>query len=172
MDFKDYIEVVPDFPKPGISFKDITSLMQNGEAYREAINVLKERIAHLQIDVIAGPEARGFVVGAPLAYALGVAFVPIRKSGKLPRKTIEVGYDLEYGKDSLAIHTDAIKKGQNVLIADDLLATGGTIASSVNLIRQLGGNIVGAAFFIELSALHGRDQLPDIDVFSLVTYED
>lgn len=172
MDFKEYIELVPDFPKPGISFKDITSLMQNGEVYRQAINVLKERVAHLQIDVIAGPEARGFVVGAPLAYALGVAFVPIRKSGKLPRETIEVSYELEYGKDSLAMHTDAIKKGQNVLIADDLLATGGTIATSVNLIRQLGGNIVGSAFFIELSALHGRDKLPDIDVFSLVTYED
>ena len=172
MDFKEYIAVVPDFPKPGISFKDITSLMQNGEVYRQAIDVLKESVAHLQIDVIAGPEARGFVVGAPLAYALGVPFVPIRKSGKLPRETIEVEYELEYGTDRLAIHKDAIKEGQNVLIADDLLATGGTIATSVNLIRQLGGNIAGAAFFIELSALHGRDKLPDIEVFSLVTYED
>lgn len=171
MDYKDYIRVIPDFPQPGISFKDITTLLKNGEVYRDSINELKKMVEHLKIDVIAGPEARGFVVGAPLAYALGVGFTPIRKSGKLPGETIEVGYDLEYGKDQLAMHTDAIEKGQNVLIADDLLATGGTIATSVNLVRQLGGNVVGAAFMIELTELNGRDKLQGIDVFTLMNYE-
>lgn len=170
MDFKNYIRVIPDFPQPGISFKDITTLLSDGEKYREAINELKELVADLKIDLIAGPEARGFVVGAPLAYALGVGFVPIRKSGKLPYETIEVGYDLEYGKDTLAMHSDAIKPGQNVLIADDLLATGGTISTSVSLVQQLGGNIVGTAFLIELSELNGREKLDGIDVFSLMTY--
>ncbi|WP_054958134.1 adenine phosphoribosyltransferase [Paenibacillus dakarensis] len=171
MDYKDYIRVIPDFPQPGISFKDITTLLKNGEMYRSSINDLKNMVEHLKIDVIAGPEARGFVVGAPLAYALGVGFTPIRKSGKLPYETIEVGYDLEYGKDQLAMHIDAIEKGQNVLIADDLLATGGTIATSVNLVRQLGGNVVGAAFMIELTELNGREKLDGIDVFSLMKYE-
>lgn len=110
MDFKEYIRVIPDFPQPGISFKDITTLLKDGEMYRNAINELKQMVADLKIDVIAGPEARGFVVGAPLAYALGVGFAPIRKSGKLPGATIEAGYDLEYGKDTLAMHTDAIEK--------------------------------------------------------------
>ncbi|MNM87481.1 Adenine phosphoribosyltransferase [compost metagenome] len=170
MDFKDYIRVIPDFPQPGISFKDITTLLNDGEKYRLAINELKELVSDLKIDLIAGPEARGFVIGAPLAYALGVGFVPIRKSGKLPYETIEVGYDLEYGKDTLAMHSDAIKPGQNVLIADDLLATGGTISTSINLVRQLGGNIVGTAFLIELSELNGRDKLDGINVVSLVKY--
>lgn len=172
MDYKKHIRVIPDFPQPGISFKDITTLLQDGELYKKAIDDLKQMVSALNIDVIAGPEARGFVVGAPLAYALGVGFAPIRKSGKLPYETIEVGYDLEYGKDRLAMHTDAIRKGQNVLIADDLLATGGTISTSVNLVRQLGGNVVGAAFLIELSALNGREKLPGIEVFSLMEYED
>lgn len=172
MNFKDIIRVIPDFPQQGISFKDITTLLNDGAAYREAIDQLKALVAHLKIDVIAGPEARGFVVGAPLAYALGVGFVPIRKSGKLPYETIEAGYDLEYGKDKLAIHTDAIKPGQNVLIADDLLATGGTIATAVNLIEQLGGKVVGAAFLIELVELAGRNKLTDVEVISLLTYED
>ncbi|GGH48303.1 adenine phosphoribosyltransferase [Paenibacillus sp. JGP012] len=171
MDFKEYIRVIPDFPQPGISFKDITTLLKDGEMYRNAINELKQMVADLKIDVIAGPEARGFVVGAPLAYALGVGFAPIRKSGKLPGATIEAGYDLEYGKDTLAMHTDAIEKGQNVLIADDLLATGGTIATSINLIEQLGGNVVGAAFLIELNDLNGRAKLPEnMNVFTLMNY--
>lgn len=170
MDFKQHIRVIPDFPQPGISFKDITTLLNDGDAYRKAIDELKQLVANLKIDLIAGPEARGFVVGAPLAYALGVGFIPIRKSGKLPYKTVEVEYDLEYGKDCLAMHSDAVKPGQNVLIADDLLATGGTISTSVNLVRQLGGNVVGTAFLIELSELNGREKLPGIDVFSLLTY--
>ncbi|MDF2925095.1 MAG: adenine phosphoribosyltransferase [Paenibacillaceae bacterium] len=171
MDFKDYIRVIPDFPQAGISFKDITTLLRQGEAYRASIDALKEMVKEKQIDLIAGPEARGFVVGAPLAYALGVGFVPIRKSGKLPGQTIEEGYDLEYGKDKLAMHADAIQPGQKVLIADDLLATGGTIATSINLVRRLGGEVVGTAFFIELGFLNGRSKLDGIDVFSLMQYE-
>lgn len=170
MDYKQFIRVIPDFPQPGISFKDITTLMRDGGIYRQAINDMKKMVEELKIDVIAGPEARGFVVGAPLAYALGVGFVPIRKSGKLPGRTIEADYALEYGKDKLAMHSDAIEKGQNVLIADDLLATGGTIATSINLVQQLGGNVVGAAFFIELLELNGRAKLPDVEVFTLMTY--
>lgn len=170
MNFKDYIRVIPDFPQPGIRFKDITTLLKNGEAYRAAIEELKKQVAGMQIDLVVGPEARGFVIGAPLALALGVGFVPIRKSGKLPGETIEATYDLEYGKDRLAVHKDAIQPGQKVLIADDLLATGGTIATTANLIRQLQGEIVGAAFLIELSYLNGREKLQGIEVKSLVTY--
>ncbi|MDF2668720.1 MAG: apt [Paenibacillus sp.] len=170
MNIKDHIRVIPDYPQPGIRFKDITTLLSNGAAYRQVIDQLAEHYKSHKIDLIAGPEARGFVVGAPLAYALGVGFVPIRKSGKLPGETIEAGYDLEYGKDKLAMHKDAIKPGQRVLIADDLLATGGTINTSINLIQQLGGEIIGAAFLIELSYLHGRDKLGDIEILSLVQY--
>ncbi|XID93641.1 adenine phosphoribosyltransferase [Paenibacillaceae bacterium WGS1546] len=170
MDFKDYIRVIPDYPQPGIRFKDITTLLKDGAAYRAAIEALKELVQEKRIDLIAGPEARGFVIGAPLALALGVGFVPIRKSGKLPGETVEAAYDLEYGKDRLAIHSDAIKPGQKILIADDLLATGGTISTSVGLIQRLGGEIVGAAFLIELGYLNGRDKLQGIDVVSLVKY--
>ncbi|CAM4131907.1 adenine phosphoribosyltransferase [Paenibacillus alkaliterrae] len=169
--FKDYIRVIPDFPQPGIRFKDITTLLKDGGAYRAVIEEMRAAVQHMKIDVIAGPEARGFVVGAPLALALGVGFAPIRKSGKLPGETITANYDLEYGKDQLAMHKDAIAPGQRVLIADDLLATGGTIATSINLVRQLGGEVVGAAFLIELAYLDGRDKLEGIDVFSLMTYE-
>mgnify|MGYP000967682707 CR=1 FL=1 len=170
MNFKDYIRVIPDFPQPGIRFKDITTLLKDGEAYRAAIGALREAVEGMKPDVVAGPEARGFVIGAPLALALGVGFVPIRKSGKLPGETVEASYDLEYGKDKLAVHKDAISPGQRVLIADDLLATGGTIATASQLIRQLGGEIVGASFLIELSYLNGREKLPGIDIHSLVTY--
>ncbi|MDF2960729.1 MAG: adenine phosphoribosyltransferase [Paenibacillus sp.] len=170
MNYKEYIRVIEDFPQPGISFKDITTLLQNGPVYKEVINDLARRFKDVEIDCIAGPEARGFVIGAPLAVALGVGFVPIRKSGKLPGETIEADYALEYGKDKLAMHSDAIKPGQKVLIADDLLATGGTIATSVNLVQQLGGNVIGAAFLIELADLNGREKLGSIDIISLVTY--
>ena len=170
MDFKNYIRVIPDFPQPGIRFKDITTLLKDPTAYQAAIDELKALVKHLDIDLIAGPEARGFVIGAPLALALGVGFVPIRKSGKLPGETGEAAYDLEYGKDRLAVHKDAIQPGQKVLIADDLLATGGTIATTINLINQLGGEVIGAAFLIELGYLDGRAKLGDIEVKSLVTY--
>lgn len=170
MDFKEYIRVIQDFPQPGIRFKDITTLLQNGPVYKAAVDRLRDELKELQIDVIAGPEARGFVIGAPLAYTLGVGFVPIRKSGKLPYASVEADYDLEYGKDRLAIHEDAIKPGQNVLIADDLLATGGTIATCVDLVQRLGGNVVAAAFLIELSYLDGRSKLDGIPIHTLVTY--
>ncbi|WP_405082235.1 adenine phosphoribosyltransferase [Paenibacillus chitinolyticus] len=171
MNFKEYIRVIEDFPQPGIRFKDITTLLQNGAVYKEAIDEIARFVKDKEIDLIAGPEARGFVVGAPLAYALGVGFVPIRKSGKLPGKTIEADYSLEYGKDKLAVHDNAIKPGQRVLIADDLLATGGTIKTCVNLIEQLGGEVVGSAFLIELTYLNGRKQLPEgKDVFTLIQY--
>lgn len=170
MDFKEYIRVILDYPQPGIRFKDITTLLKNGEVYKKAIDTLAEQVKQLNVDVIAGPEARGFVVGAPLSYALGIGFVPIRKSGKLPGEIIEADYSLEYGKDKLAMHKDAIQPGQRVLIADDLLATGGTIQTSINLVQQLGGHVVGAAFLIELSYLNGREKLGDITPYSLVTY--
>ncbi|CAG7631496.1 Adenine phosphoribosyltransferase [Paenibacillus solanacearum] len=170
MDFKPYIRVIDDFPQPGISFKDITTLLNDGKVYREVIAELARRMEGKQIDLIAGPEARGFVIGAPLAVALGVGFVPIRKSGKLPGETIEADYALEYGKDKLAMHKDAIQPGQKVLIADDLLATGGTIATSINLVKQLGGDVIGAAFLIELLELNGREKLGDIEIESLVQY--
>ncbi|PYI53323.1 adenine phosphoribosyltransferase [Paenibacillus flagellatus] len=170
MNLKEHIRVVPDFPQPGIRFKDITTLLNNGPVYKEVIDRLANHYRGQGIDLVAGPEARGFVIGAPLAYALGVGFVPIRKSGKLPGETIEAGYDLEYGKDKLAMHKDSIRPGQKVLIADDLLATGGTISTTINLIRQLGGDIVGAAFLIELTYLNGKDKLEGIDVLSLVQY--
>lgn len=170
MNLKDYIRVIPDFPQPGIRFKDITTLLNNGAVYKHVIDTLANHYRNSGVELVAGPEARGFVIGAPLAYALGVGFVPIRKSGKLPGETIEAGYDLEYGKDKLAVHKDAILPGQRVLIADDLLATGGTIATTLNLLNQLGGEIVGAAFLIELTYLNGREKLDGIDITSLVQY--
>ena len=170
MDYKQFIRVIPNFPQEGIRFKDITTLLKDGEIYKSAIDELAQFCKDKNIDLIAGPEARGFVVGAPLSYALGVGFVPIRKSGKLPYETIEAQYNLEYGKDALAVHRDAITPGQRVLIADDLLATGGTIETTINLMEQLGAEVVGAAFLIELSYLNGRDKLKGYDLFSLVTY--
>ncbi|TCS83830.1 adenine phosphoribosyltransferase [Tepidibacillus fermentans] len=170
MDYKSLIRVIPDFPQEGISFKDITTLLKDGEAYRSAINDLAEFVRRFDIDLIAGPEARGFVVGAPLAYSLGVGFIPVRKAGKLPAETIQASYNLEYGKDALAMHKDAIKPGQKVLIADDLLATGGTIKTTIELVEKLGGIVVGATFLIELSYLKGREALKGYEVFSLVTY--
>ncbi|WP_232695555.1 adenine phosphoribosyltransferase [Brevibacillus daliensis] len=169
MNFKDYIRVIPDYPQPGIRFKDITTLLKEGEVYRAAIAELKTFTETLDADIIAGPEARGFVVGTPLAVEMGLGFIPVRKANKLPYKSIQADYSLEYGKDSLAIHEDAIKPGDRVVIADDLLATGGTIETTVKLIEQLGGIVVGAVFLIELSYLEGRKKL-DFPIFSLVTY--
>jgi adenine phosphoribosyltransferase len=172
MDFKEKIRVIEDFPQPGVRFKDITTLLKDGKAFRAAIDTMAERLKDKEIDVIVGPEARGFVVGTPLAYALGIGFVPVRKSGKLPGETIEAGYSLEYGKDQLAIHKDAIEPGQRVLVVDDLLATGGTVSATLQLVNQLKGEVVGAAFVIELSYLEGRKKLEEqnVDIFSLVQY--
>ncbi|EPZ52783.1 hypothetical protein N007_02325 [Alicyclobacillus acidoterrestris ATCC 49025] len=172
IDYRSLIRDIPDFPKEGILFRDITPLLADGEAYRTAIRQLGEQAKAWGAEVIVGPEARGYVVGAPLSYALGVGFVPVRKRGKLPAQTVSVTYDLEYGRDILEIHTDAIRPGQKVVLADDLLATGGTMAATMELVRKLGGEVVGAAFFIELSALNGRSKLDDIPVCTLVKYED
>lgn len=170
MDFKEHITIVEDFPKEGIRFKDITTLMQNGEAYKKAIDELTAYTREKEADVVVGPEARGFVVGCPISYSMGIGFVPVRKKGKLPREIISVDYGLEYGKDSLTIHKDSIKEGQRVVIADDLLATGGTIEATIKMVEQLGGIVVGIAFLVELSYLEGRERLKGYDIFSLTKY--
>jgi adenine phosphoribosyltransferase len=170
MNLKEKIRVIPDFPEPGIRFKDITTLLKDAEAFKYAIDQMADFANNQQADLIAGPEARGFVLAAPLAYAMGLGFVPIRKSGKLPGETVSVSYELEYGKDKLEIHRDAIQPGQRVIIADDLLATGGTISSTIKLVEELGGVVAGLAFMIELTYLPGREKLKGYDVFSLVQY--
>ncbi|VBB06042.1 adenine phosphoribosyl transferase [Lucifera butyrica] len=170
MDYKQKIRVIPDFPEPGIRFIDITTLLKDGANFRSAIDDLAAKFKNERIDLVVGPEARGFVVGTPVAYALGAGFVPVRKPGKLPAPTSRFCYDLEYGKDALEIHKDAIKPGQRVLIVDDLLATGGTTRATIKLVEELDGVIAGLAFMIELSYLNGRQTLPDYKVVSLVQY--
>jgi adenine phosphoribosyltransferase len=170
MDYKQFITVVPDYPKEGIKFKDITTLMDNGKAFKSAIDEIVNFAKDLQVDVVVGPEARGFIVGCPVSYALEIGFVPVRKDGKLPREVIKVDYGLEYGKDVLTIHKDAIKPGQRVLITDDLLATGGTIEATIKLVEKLGGIVVGCAFLIELTYLNGREKLKDYNVLTLMEY--
>ncbi|MFF2447681.1 adenine phosphoribosyltransferase [Neobacillus novalis] len=170
MDLKQFITIVPDWPKPGIKFKDITPLMNDGEAYKYATDQIVSYAKEKQIDIIVGPEARGFIIGCPVAYSLGVGFAPVRKEGKLPRETIKVGYGLEYGKDVLTIHRDAIKPGQRVLITDDLLATGGTIEATIQLVEELGGVVAGIAFLVELSYLDGRKKLDGYDILTLMHY--
>lgn len=170
MDYKQYITVVDNWPQEGVQFKDITTLMDNGPAYKSAIDEIVKYAEGKEVDIIVGPEARGFIVGCPVAYALEKGFVPVRKEGKLPREVVEVNYGLEYGEDVLAIHKDAIKPGQRVLVADDLLATGGTIEATIKLIEELGGIVVGCAFLIELSYLKGRDKLEGYDTLALMVY--
>jgi adenine phosphoribosyltransferase len=170
MDFKKYVTVVPNWPKEGIQFKDITTLMDNGEAYKSATDEIVKFAQEQNIDLVVGPEARGFIIGCPVAYALGVGFAPVRKEGKLPREVIKVQYGLEYGSDVLTMHKDAIKPGQRVLITDDLLATGGTIEATIDLVEQLGGVVAGIAFLIELSYLDGRKKLDGYNVLTLMTY--
>ncbi|GKW46840.1 adenine phosphoribosyltransferase [Planococcus sp. NCCP-2050] len=170
MDLKQYVTIVEDWPKPGISFKDITTIMDNGEAYKYATDQMVEYAKTVGADIIVGPEARGFIIGCPVAYALGIGFAPVRKEGKLPREVIRAEYGLEYGKDILTMHKDAIKPGQKVLITDDLLATGGTIGATINLVEQLGGVVVGCAFLIELTYLDGRKNLDGYDVMTLLQY--
>jgi adenine phosphoribosyltransferase len=170
MDLKQHVAIVEDYPKPGIKFKDITPLMNDGEAYRYATDQIVEYARERDIDIIVGPEARGFIIGCPVAYSLGVGFAPVRKEGKLPRETIKVEYGLEYGKDVLTIHKDAIKPGQRVLITDDLLATGGTIEATIKLVEELGGVVAGIAFIIELTYLDGKSKLDGYDVLTLMRY--
>lgn len=170
MDLKKYIADVPDFPEEGIIFRDISPLMADGEAYRFATNEIVKYAKDKGVDMIVGPEARGFIVGCPVAYELGIGFAPARKKGKLPRETVEVSYGLEYGNDVLQIHKDAISPGQKVLVCDDLLATGGTIAATIKLIEQLGGKVVGTAFLVELSELKGRNKIEGYDILALMEY--
>jgi adenine phosphoribosyltransferase len=170
MDLKEKVRVIADFPEPGISFKDITTLLQDGKAFCFAINELAAPFKNQEIDVVIGPEARGFVVGTPVAYALGVGFVPVRKPGKLPAEVLRHEYSLEYGKDALEMHKDAIKPGAKVLIVDDLLATGGTTQAVISMVKSLGGEIAGLAFLIELEFLEGRKALSEYNVFSLIKY--
>jgi len=168
MDLQSRLRHIPDFPKPGIDFIDITPLLQDAQALHGAVGQLAEHLRGAEFDVIVASEARGFIIGAPLAYALGRGFVPVRKAGKLPYKTISTSYSLEYGQDVLQMHEDAIRPGQRVVIADDLLATGGTALSCVRLVEQLGGKVVKLAFLVELEELRGREDLAGYDVVSLI----
>src|SRR5271168_997217 len=169
-DLKKLIREVPDYPKPGILFYDLTTLLKDKQGFHKMIDRLCDHYEGHTIDVVAGIEARGFIFAPALAYRLGAGFVPVRKPKKLPGKTASVTYQLEYGSDQLELHEDAIKPGQTVLICDDLLATGGTAAATVKLIQQLGGKVAGGAFAVELTFLNGRAKLPGINVFSLLKY--
>lgn len=171
MDIKQKIRIIEGFPKEGISFKDITTLIGDKDAFRFTIDEMAKELEDKQIDLIVGPEARGFIVGAPIAYKLGVGFVPIRKPGKLPADTLMFEYELEYGKDALEIHKDAIRSGQRIAIVDDLLATGGTILSAAKLVEQLGGTVASINFIIELTELNGREKLSQYPVSSLIQYD-
>lgn len=167
---KALIRDIPDFPKPGIVFKDITTLLADGPAFAHAIDLLAERYQNRGIDRVVAMEARGFILGAPLAVRLGAGFVPVRKKGKLPHATIEETYALEYGKDTLQMHRDALIKGHRVLVVDDVLATGGTAAAVARLVGQLEAEIVEAAFLMELNFLHGREKLNGIPTYALIEY--
>ena len=170
MDLKQTVRVIENFPKEGISFKDITTLLQNGEALKFAIDEIIADLKDKDVDLIVGPEARGFLMGPPVAYGLGVGFVPVRKPGKLPWEVESLEYDLEYGSNILEIHKDAIKPGQKVAIVDDLLATGGTMEAAAELIEKLGGEVVSMQFLIELEDLDGREKLTKYNVNSLIKY--
>jgi adenine phosphoribosyltransferase len=169
-DLKNIIRDIPDFPKKGIIFKDITTLLADAVSFQRMIDLMSHRYIGKKIDKVVGVEARGFIIGSALAYKLGAGVVLVRKPGKLPGATFKKSYQLEYGSDTLEIHTDAIKKGERVLIADDLLATGGTTAAVVDMVNSLGGDIVECCFMVELDFLHGRDKLPQGKVFSLLTF--
>ncbi len=170
MNYKALIREVPDFPKQGILFYDITTLLKDAAAFRSIIDDLTKRYGSHRISKVVGIESRGFILGAPLAYHLSAGFVPVRKPGKLPADSYEVKYNLEYGSNSLAIHRDAIALHERILIVDDLLATGGTAAATVNLVRQLGGDIVGAVFLVELTSLKGREKLDGCHVHAMISY--
>ena len=171
MDLKEKIRIIENFPKEGISFKDITTLIADGEAFKYSIDKIVEHLKDKNVDLILGPEARGFIFGVPVAYAMGIGFVPVRKKGKLPYETVSVNYELEYGTDVLEIHKDSIKKGQRVAIVGDLLATGGTIEAVTRLVEEAGGEVVSLDFAIELTELRGRDKLKGYEVMSLVKYD-
>lgn len=169
-EFKAYCRDIPDFPVKGIIFRDITNLLRNGPIFRKAIDQMAERFKDEKIDVVCSVEARGFIIGTAIAYALGVGFVPVRKPGKLPWNTHQASYDLEYGVDTIEIHTDAVSPGNRVLLVDDVIATGGTMKAAVDLIEKMEGKVVCIAFLIELLALDGRKKLEGIPVYSLIKY--
>nr|NJM01374.1 adenine phosphoribosyltransferase [Desulfobacula sp.] len=171
MDLKETIRSIPGWPMEGVIFRDLTTLMQEPEAFRESCDILYERYKGMDIDKIVGIDARGFVFGAVLAYKLGIGFVPVRKKGKLPWKTIEETYSLEYGQGILEIHADAIKPGEAVVIVDDLIATGGTVAATVSLTRKLGARIIECAFIVELPDLKGREKIKDCRIFAITEFE-
>ncbi len=167
---EEYVRSIPDFPEPGIIFRDVTSVLQNADGLALAIDLMQEKLKGVEFDVIAGPESRGFIFGVPIAYNLHKPFIPIRKKGKLPCETASVTYELEYGTAEIEIHKDAVKKGQKVVIIDDLIATGGTNAAIIELIEGLGGEVVKCVFLMELAGLKGREKLSGYDVDSVIIY--
>jgi adenine phosphoribosyltransferase len=167
---EDYVRTIPDFPEEGIMFRDITTVLQDADGFRLAIDEMQKKLADTEFDVVVGAESRGFIFGAPLAYNMKKAFVPVRKKGKLPCETIEATYDLEYGTATIEMHKDSIKPGQKVVIVDDLIATGGTIEAAAKLVEQLGGEVVKILFLLELAGLEGRKKLANYDVETVVVY--
>lgn len=168
---EEYVRSIPDFPEEGIVFRDVTSILEEAEGLQLAIDAMQELVQDVDFDVVVGPESRGFIFGVPIAYNLKKAFVPVRKKGKLPRETVEMEYDLEYGSATLEMHADAIKPGQKVVIIDDLIATGGTTEAIVKLIETLGGEVVKITFLMELAGLEGRKKLEGYDVETVIRYE-
>lgn len=171
MDLKETIRSISDWPIKGVIFRDLTTLMQDPAAFKESCDILYERYKDQNIDKIVGIDARGFVFGAVLAYKLGIGFVPVRKKGKLPSKTIQETYSLEYGEDTLEMHEDSVAKGERVIVVDDLIATGGTVGATVKLLRKLGADILECAFIVELPELKGRDKIKDCKIFSITEFE-
>ena len=170
-ELKDYVRSIPDFPQKGVIFRDVTSVVQDPDGLQMSIDAMQKELEGLDFDIVVGPESRGFIFGVPLAYNLHKSFVPVRKKGKLPRETVSIDYELEYGTATIEIHKDAIKPGQKVVIVDDLIATGGTIEALVKLIEMLGGEVVKICVLMELKGLEGRKRLADYDVTSVITYE-
>ena len=168
---EDYVLTIPDFPEPGIMFRDVTSILQDPDGFKDSIDGLLDALKDVEFDVVMGLESRGFIFGTPVAYALGKSFVPVRKKGKLPRETVSAKYDLEYGQAEIEIHKDAIKPGDKVVIIDDLIATGGTLEACCKLVEQLGGEVAEIAVVMELAGLCGRKKLEGYNVKSLITYE-
>ena len=172
INLEEYVATIKDFPTKGILFRDVTPMVNDGAAYREAVDRIAEFGRSVNAELIAGPESRGFIFGCPVAYAMGLGFTPVRKPGKLPRETVSIKYDLEYGSNELFIHKDSIKPGQRVLIVDDLLATGGTLQAVIKLIEKLGGVVAGIAFVIELTGLDGMKAVEGYEIFSMMTMSD
>ena len=168
---EEYVRTIPDFPEPGIMFRDVTSVLQDPDGLKLAIDEMIHLLDGVEFDLIAGTESRGFIFGVPIAYELGKAFIPVRKKGKLPCETVSAEYELEYGTACIEIHKDSIKPGQKVVIVDDLIATGGTIEAAIKLVEQLGGEVVKVIFLMELAGLKGREKLAGYDVASVITYE-